>query len=201
MSVTGKSDRSSTGTTSRRAEFASMGALRDTMGAYYGSLRAAVEERTAPVAWCSSVGPAELLTALGFVVYFPENHAAMLGASRTANRYLPLAHAQGYSPDVCSYLASDIGAYLAGETPLSAFGMSAPPRPDVLVFNTNQCRDVREWFSWYARELNVPLVGITSPRSVDEVTAIEVDSVTRQLDALVAPLEAVAGVRLDATRL
>jgi benzoyl-CoA reductase/2-hydroxyglutaryl-CoA dehydratase subunit BcrC/BadD/HgdB len=124
-----------------------------------------------------------LLTALGFVVYFPENHAAMLGASRTANRYLPLAHAQGYSPDVCSYLASDIGAYLAGETPLSAFGMSAPPRPDVLVFNTNQCRDVREWFSWYARELNVPLVGITSPRSVDEVTAIEVDSVTRQLDA------------------
>jgi benzoyl-CoA reductase/2-hydroxyglutaryl-CoA dehydratase subunit BcrC/BadD/HgdB len=177
---------------------ASTSALRETMAAYYHSLRAAAEEGAAPVAWCSSVGPAELLRALGFVVYFPENHAAMLGASRTANRYLPLAHAQGYSPDVCSYLASDIGAHLAGETPLSAFGLSSPPKPDVLVFNTNQCRDVRDWFAWYGREMDVPLVGITSPRSVDEVTAIEVDHVTRQLDP---SLEAVAGSRLDASRL
>ena len=182
-------------------ELASTGALRTTMAAYYASLRVAAADRTAPVAWCSSVGPAELLTALGFTVYFPENHAAMLGATRTANRYLPLAHAQGYSPDVCSYLASDIGAYLAGETPLSAFGMATPPAPDVLVFNTSQCRDVRDWFAWYGRTLNVPLIGITSPRSVDQVTEIEVDNITDQLEALIPPLEAVAGARLDAGRL
>ena len=143
-----------------RVELASTAALRDTMGAYYRGLGDAVAAKSAPVAWCTSVGPAELLRALGFVVHFPENHAAMLGAGRTANRFLPVAHAQGYSQDICSYLTSDVGAYLAGESPLSAFGLAGPPRADVLVFNTNQCRDVRDWFEWYGRQWNVPVIGV-----------------------------------------
>jgi benzoyl-CoA reductase/2-hydroxyglutaryl-CoA dehydratase subunit BcrC/BadD/HgdB len=183
-----------------RSELTSTGALRDTMGAYYRTLGDAVGNRSAPVAWCSSVGPAELLRALGFAVHFPENHAAMLGAGRTANRYLPVAHAQGYSQDICSYLTSDIGAFLAGETPLSAFGLSGVPRADVLVFNTNQCRDVRDWFEWYGRQWNVPVVGINSPRSVGDVAEAEVDDVTWQLEALVPVLEGVAGARLDGQR-
>ena len=36
------------------------------------------------VAWCTSVGPAELLRAMDFDVYFPENHSAMLGSTRLA---------------------------------------------------------------------------------------------------------------------
>jgi benzoyl-CoA reductase/2-hydroxyglutaryl-CoA dehydratase subunit BcrC/BadD/HgdB len=147
------------------------------------------------------VGPAELLRALGFAVFFPENHAAMLGAARSANRYMPLAHAQGYSQDICSYLTSDIGAYLAGETPLAAFGLHSTPRADVLVFNTNQCRDVRDWFEWYGRQWGVPVVGVRSPRSIETVTEGDVDAITRQLEALVPPLEAAAGGRLDARRL
>lgn len=174
--------------------------LRATMGSYYRSLGEHADGG-APVAWCSSVGPAELLRAMGYRVFFPENHAAMLGASRGANRYLPLAHAQGYSQDVCSYLASDIGAHLAGETPLSAFGLASVPRADVLVFNTNQCRDVRDWFEWYGRLWNVPVIGVHSPRSVGQVGEGDVDAVVRQLEALVPTLEDVAGVRLDATRL
>ncbi|MDH5315779.1 MAG: 2-hydroxyacyl-CoA dehydratase family protein, partial [Gemmatimonadota bacterium] len=182
-------------------ELRSTAALRDTMGAYYRSLGDAAERKTAPVAWCTSVGPAELLRALGFAVFFPENHSAMLGAARTAQRYMPLAHAQGYSQDICSYLTSDIGAYLAGETPLSAFGLSGTPRADVLVFNTNQCRDVRDWFEWYGRKWNVPVIGVRSPRSVDEVTEDDVDGVTAQLERLVPTLEQVAATRLDASRL
>lgn len=182
-------------------ELTSTASLRETMGAYYRSLADAVERKSAPVAWCTSVGPAELLRALGFAVHFPENHAAMLGATRTANRYLPVAHAQGYSQDICSYLTSDVGAYLAGESPLSAFGLQGVPRADVLVFNTNQCRDVRDWFEWYGRQWNVPVVGINSPRSVGDVTAAEVDDVTAQLEALVPVLEGVAGRRLDNARL
>jgi benzoyl-CoA reductase/2-hydroxyglutaryl-CoA dehydratase subunit BcrC/BadD/HgdB len=176
-------------------------ALRETMGAYYRALGDAAERKTAPVAWCTSVGPAELLRALGFAVFFPENHAAMLGAARTAQRYMPLAHAQGYSQDICSYLTSDIGAYLAGETPLSAFGLSGAPRGEVLVFNTNQCRDVRDWFEWYGRKWNVPVIGIRSPRSVDDVTDDDVDGVARQIERLVPTLEAVAGSRLEEGRL
>lgn len=182
-------------------DLASTTALRATMDAYYRSLADAALRHTAPVAWCTSVGPAELLRALGFAVHFPENHAAIMGAARTANNYLPLAHAQGYSQDICSYLTSDIGAYLAGESPLKSYGLDRAPKPDVLVFNTNQCRDVRDWFEWYGRELGVPVVGLHSPRAIDDVSDSDIDSVTRQLEALVAPLEQVAGMRLDDARL
>jgi benzoyl-CoA reductase/2-hydroxyglutaryl-CoA dehydratase subunit BcrC/BadD/HgdB len=182
-------------------ELASTASLRVTMGAYYQSLADAALRKTAPVAWCSSVGPAELLRALGFAVHFPENHAAMIGAARTASRYLPVAHAQGYSPDICSYLTSDVGAYLAGESPLKAYGLERAPAPDVLVFNTNQCRDVRDWFEWYGRELHVPVIGVHSPRAIDEVNESEIQSVAGQIESLVAPLEAIAGRRLDHERL
>ena len=183
------------------SEIRSTGALRETMGAYYRSLGDAAERKAAPVAWCSSVGPVELLRALGFAVFFPENHAAMLGAARTAQRYMPLVHAQGYSQDICSYLTSDIGAYLAGETPLAAFGLSGPPRADVLVFNTNQCRDVRDWFEWYGRRWNVPVIGVRSLRALERVTDDDVGAIAAQLEALIPVLERVAGSRLDPARL
>jgi benzoyl-CoA reductase/2-hydroxyglutaryl-CoA dehydratase subunit BcrC/BadD/HgdB len=179
----------------------STAALKATMDAYYRDLGSAADRRTAPVAWCSSVGPVELLRALGFRVFFPENHAAMLGAARTANRYMPLAHAHGYSQEICSYLTSDVGAYLAGESPLTSYGLAGTPRADVLVFNTNQCRDVRDWFEWYGREWNVPVVGIRSPRSLETVTEGDVDAITKQIERLIPGLEAVAGARLDAARL
>ena len=175
--------------------------LRATMGAYYRSLGDAVERKSAPVAWCSSVGPAELLRALGFAVFFPENHAAMLGAGRRANDVMPRAHALGYSQDICSYLTSDIGAFLGEETPLADFGVPRTPKADVLVFNTNQCRDVREWFEFYGRRWNVPVVGVRSPRYLEEVRDSDVSAVATQLEALLPPLEAVAGRRLAAGEL
>ena len=182
-------------------DLANTDALRATMGAYYRSLADATVRKTAPVAWCTSVGPAELLRALGFAVHFPENHAAMMGAARTASRYLPLAHAKGYSQDICSYLTTDIGAYLSNESPLKAYGLERAPAPDVLVFNTNQCRDVRDWFEWYGRELRVPVIGVYPPRSVDNIMDSDIDAVARQIESLVAPLEQVAGCRLDNARL
>ncbi|MBL8988571.1 MAG: 2-hydroxyacyl-CoA dehydratase family protein [Gemmatimonadales bacterium] len=182
-------------------QLASAAALKSVMANYFSALGQAARDRSAPVAWCTSVGPAELLRALGFQVFFPENHAAMLGASRRANHVMPRAHALGYSQDICSYLTSDIGAFRAGETPLATYGLTEVPKADVLVFNTNQCRDVRDWFEWYGRRWGVPVVGVRSPRYVDEVREADVDGVTVQLEALVAPLEQVAGRRLDPTAL
>lgn len=176
-------------------------ALREVMGSHFRALGDAVTRKSAPIAWCSSVGPAELLRALGFEVFFPENHAAMLGAARTAQRYMPVLHAQGYSPDICSYLTSDIGAFLTGETPLESYGLSGVPQADVLVFNTNQCRDVRDWFEWYGRRWNVPVIGVRSPRALEDVTANDVDGVATQMESLLPTLEAVAGTRLDHRRL
>ena len=134
------------------------GQMRKIMADYFYELDAASKSDTEKVAWCTSVGPAELLHSFGFKVYYPENHGAMLGATRMATDLIPLANARGFSPDICSYLTADIGSYLKGETPLQKMGMKGVPKADVLVFNTNQCRDVKDWFQWYARQWNVPCV-------------------------------------------
>lgn len=183
-------------TAAPRKELQSTSKLRQVMGKYFASLEQGPKEGK-KTAWCTSVGPAELLRALGFNVYFPENHGAMLGASRMAADLIPLANARGFSPDICSYLTSDVGSYLKGETPLKKMGMSGMPRPDVLVFNTNQCRDVKDWFQFYAREFNVPCLGVHTPRSCGQVDEAMVNYVARQIEDLVEPLERVAGRRLD----
>ena len=154
------------------------------------------------VAWCTSVGPAELLRAMDFDVYFPENHGAMLGATRTATDAIPAATAIGYSPEVCSYMTSDIGSYLRGETPLKrAYDIDSVPRPDVLVYNTNQCRDVQEWFTFFGRRFDAPVVGIDSPKSVVHMNEAIIRDVQYQMEALVPHLERVTGEPLDMSRL
>lgn len=135
--------------------------MKKLMTAHFTELAEAKRNSHPKVAWCTFAGPAELLHAMGFLVYYPENHGALLGATRMATEYIPLANAMGYSPDICSYLTADMGAYLKGVTPLTkAYGLQEIPRADVLVYNTNQCRDVQDWFAFYAREWNVPLIGV-----------------------------------------
>ena len=143
------------------------------MADYYYELDNAAKTGERKVAWCTSVGPAEILRAMGFLVYFPETHSAMLGATRMATDLIPYANALGYSPEICSYLTADIGAYVQGVSPLAkAFkGIQGPPKPDVLVFNTNQCRDVQDWFAFYVKEYDAPLVGVNTYVVVKDVTS------------------------------
>ena len=183
-----------------RKDFEATKKLRGVMGLHFQEL-ADGPKQGKKTAWCTSVGPAELLRAMGFNVYFPENHGAMLGASRMATDLIPLANARGFSPDICSYLTSDVGSYLKGETPLQKMGMSGPPKADVLVFNTNQCRDVKDWFQFYAREWGVPCIGIHTPRSIGDVDDALVEYGAAQIERLVEPLEAVAGAKLGVDRL
>ncbi len=183
-----------------RKDFRANKQMRGVMGKYFNDLAQAPEKGT-KIAWCTSVGPAELLRSMGFEVYFPENHGAMLGATRMATDMIPLANAQGFSPDICSYLTSDIGSYLKGETPLQKMGLKGIPRADVLVFNTNQCRDVKDWFQWYARQWDVPCIGIHSPRAIGEVDETLVGYVANQTEALIPALEDVAGTKYDIDKL
>ncbi|HUT36546.1 MAG TPA: 2-hydroxyacyl-CoA dehydratase family protein [Planctomycetota bacterium] len=183
-----------------RKELESTQKMKAVMGKYFKELAAGPQAGN-KTAWCTSVGPAELLRALGFNVYFPENHGAMLGATRTATDLIPAANARGFSPDICSYLTSDIGSYLTNKTPLQKMGMAGPPKADVLVFNTNQCRDVKDWFQFYAREWGVPCLGIHTPRAIGELSDSILADVAKQTEALVAPLESVAGAKLDPERL
>lgn len=187
----------------QRKKIEATGQMMKIMSDYFYDLDAAAKSADRKVAWCTSVGPAELLRAMGFAVHFPENHAAMLGATRMATELIPEANTIGYSPDICSYLTADIGAYLKGVSPLAKAypGIEAPPRPDVLVYNTNQCRDVQDWFSWYARELQVPCIGITSPKNFTEVTEVLIDDVSAQIEALIPTLEEISGRKLDMQKL
>jgi len=169
------------------------------MADYYYELDDAAKSGKQKIAWCTSVGPAEILRGMGYLTYFPETHSAMLGTSRMATDLIPKANAIGYSPDICSYLTADIGAFLEGVTPLAKVfkGIESPPKPDVLVFNTNQCRDVQDWFNWYGEKFNVPVVGVHSYVGVGDVTDSHVASISKQMENIVEPLEKVAGRKLD----
>ena len=182
-------------------EFQSSKLLKKIMADHFLEMDRAVNEGNPKIAWCTSVGPAELLRGMGFLVYFPENHGAMLGASRMATDLIPSTNALGYSPDICSYLTCDIGSYLKKTTPLQkAYGIKAVPKPDVLVFNTNQCRDVKDWFAWYAREMKVPLIGIHSYRNIGTITNYEIKDIAEQIKGLIPTLEEVSGQKFDPDR-
>jgi len=173
------------------------------MADYYYDLDNAAKTDERKVAWCTSVGPAEILRAMGFAVYFPETHSAMIGTTRMATDLIPKANAIGYSPDICSYLTADVGAYLEGVSPLSkAFkGIEGPPKPDVLVFNTNQCRDVQDWFNFYGEEYDVPVVGVHSYVGVQEVEDAHIRSIAKQMQEMIPALEEVSGTKFDIDRL
>jgi benzoyl-CoA reductase/2-hydroxyglutaryl-CoA dehydratase subunit BcrC/BadD/HgdB len=177
--------------------------MRKLMADHFYELDRAAKEGHPKIAWCTSVGPAELLRAMGFLVYFPENHGAMLGATRMATETIPTANAAGYSPEICSYLTSDIGAFMQGRTPLSdAYeGIESLPKPDVLVYNTNQCREVQDWLAWYGRHWSRPVIGIETYRGVGDVTDVHVSGIAGQIRAMVKPLEEITGEKLDMDRL
>ncbi|MBU0740918.1 2-hydroxyacyl-CoA dehydratase family protein [bacterium] len=178
------------------------GLMRKLMGAYFQELDRAARTGDRKIAWCTSVGPAELLRSFGFLVYFPENHGAVLGSSRMAADLIPAANARGYSPDICSYLTSDVGSYLKRQTPLiEAFGMAGLPQADILVYNTNQCRDVQDWFAFYRREWDVPLIGIDTQRGLGEITRDHLDGLIAQHKALIPTLEEISGRAFDLDRL
>jgi len=171
--------------------------LKNLMGNYFRSF----ESGNKPIAWCTSVGPAELLRSFGFEIYFPENHGALLGASRTAMDFIPEAATYGYSNHICSYTTSDIGSYLRKQTPLQKhYGLNSIPKPDLIVYNTNQCREVQDWFNFFAKEFNCPIAGIHPPRYVDEVTKDEIDVVINQFKKILPLCEQTSGNKFDLDR-
>jgi benzoyl-CoA reductase/2-hydroxyglutaryl-CoA dehydratase subunit BcrC/BadD/HgdB len=176
--------------------------MKKIMADHFLELDAASKSSDTKVAWCTSVGPAELLRAFDFKVYFPENHGAMLGATRKAMDYIPNANAIGYSPEICSYLTSDVGCFLKGETPLyDAYKIENVPKPDVLAYNTNQCRDVQEWFNFYSSEFNIPALGIEPPKHIGDLQESYIKDVEEQFRNLVPELEKISGKSFSESKL
>jgi benzoyl-CoA reductase/2-hydroxyglutaryl-CoA dehydratase subunit BcrC/BadD/HgdB len=169
---------------------------------YFVDLDAAAKDTDRRVAWCTSVGPTEILTAFGFDVFFPENHGALLGTRKVSHKLIPRAVGAGYCPETCSYMNSDIGASLNGWSPLQdIYGIDGPPAPDLLVYNTNQCREVQDWFKFFSTRHDASILGVRPPLYLGEVTDEHVTFVKGQLRELIGAIERQFELKLDEAKL
>ena len=140
------------------------------------------------VAWVTSGAPVEFLTALGFYLVYPENHAAVCGIRRVSSDACEAAEEQGYSQDLCSYARTDFGTIASGKTPVGRLA-----KPDLLVCCTNICQTVLLWYRVLAEEFGVPLVLIDTPFVYDRTTDHALEYVRKQVEAAVEVAERVAG--------
>lgn len=148
------------------------------------------------VAWITSGGPVEPLIAMDVIPVYPENHGAMIGASKMGVGLCETAEAMGYSSDLCSYARSDIACATVNGGPIGGL-----PRPDMLVCCNNICGTVLKWYEVQARYFNVPLFILDTPFChvgfADEARRY----VRRQLDEYVSFLEKACGRKMDHDRL
>jgi len=176
--------------------------LKELITGYYRDLQAASDDPSRQVAWCSGTGPVEILRTMGMSVYFPENHAALIGASRQSGLYIPRALQEGFSQFANSAMASDIGAMLKGDSPLvSVHGIEGPPPPDLLSYNTNYGNELIRWFEYYGRHFDKPVLGLHPSSSLNEVGDLEVGAATLQMLKMVENLEKHCDCKLDYDKL
>jgi len=176
--------------------------LKDLVRACYRDLDAASHDPARRVAACTSLAPVEVLRALDLTPYFPENHAALIAASRQGTPYLARASALGFSQFANSAMRLDVGALASGESPLvQAHGISGAPRPDVVVYSTNTGRALINWFSYYGDHYGVPVVGLNPPAELDRLEPMDEQAAVQQMLRLTERLEGIAGRRLDLDRL
>jgi len=151
---------------------------------------------TKKVAWFSSGAPIEILQALGFFLYTPDNHAALCGARKQGARYCEASEEQGYSRDICSYARTDTGCFFAGHTPVGKI-----PRPDLIVVSNNICQTILHWYQAMGVYYNAPVFLIDTPFLYEDAREYQVDYVRHQLEELIPVAERISGKKLSYKRL
>jgi 2-dehydropantoate 2-reductase len=176
--------------------------LRELVHSYYCDLSAAADDEGRMVAACSGLGPAEIVRALGLVPYFPENHAALIAATRHGSSAIARATEEGFSPFASSAMRADIGALLQGTSPLvAAHGVTGAPRPDVVVYSTNTGHQLLRWFEFYGTHYDVAVEGLHPPPALHELEQIDVDAAVEQTLRLITRLEDATDRTLEMDRL
>ncbi len=169
--------------------------MKEIMAMYYMGAKMA-EGTKQKLAWITSGAPVEFLYAADITPLYPENHAAMCGATRMADSLCNTAEEAGFSHDLCSYARTDIGAVISGTSPIG--GM---PKPDLLVCCNNICGTVTKWYQELQRRFDVPLVFIDAPYQYDEEDAPHaVAYMKEQLADYIRIIEAVTGKAFDYDR-
>jgi bcr-type benzoyl-CoA reductase subunit B len=168
--------------------------MRELMTNYYLSAKDA-ENRNQKVAWVTSGAPVEFLHAMDVIPIYPENHAAMCGASKMAVELQQASEDKGYSTDLCSYARTDIGSILTGKSPVLGL-----PRPDFMVACNNICTTVVKWYEVVSRFYQVPVFMVDMPFLHKGLEAHVVDYVADQMKDYVCFLEERTGRGFDHDR-
>jgi 2-dehydropantoate 2-reductase len=190
------------GMPSGRVPLRSAPRLKELLGDYYRDLQAASDDPDRQVACCSGTGPVEIVRAFGLTPFFPENHSALIGASRQSGKYIPRALTEGFSQFASSNMTCDIGAMLIGDSPLvNLYGIAGPPRPDLVVYNTNYGHGLIRWFEFYGSHYQVPVYGLHPSAALGQVDLIETGAAAQQMIRLISQLQGFTGRGLDMDRL
>ena len=169
--------------------------MKEIMTAYYFEAKMAGETGK-KIAWITSGGPVEPLIVMDVIPVYPENHGAMIGASRMGAALYEKAEAMGYASDLCSYACSDIAC-----APINGGPIGGLPRPDMLICCNNICGTVLKWYEIQARYFNVPLFILDTPFCHTEYTPEMRKYVSRQIDEYLRFLEEHCGKKYDYDRM
>jgi bcr-type benzoyl-CoA reductase subunit B len=148
------------------------------------------------IAWITSGAPVEFLIAADIIPIYPENHGAMLGASRMSVELCEIAEGLGYSRDLCSYARGDIGSALTQKSPIGGL-----PRPDFLLACNNICGTVLKWYQALSRFFNAPLFFLDTPFIHHQQVPESISYVHRQLEELIVFIETQTAKKFDRERL
>ena len=170
--------------------------MKELMTRYYLGAKMA-EGTDKKIAWITSGGPVEPLIAADIIPIYPENHGAMLGASRMSVELCEVAEGMGYSRDLCSYARGDIASALTKKSPIPG-GL---PKPDFLLACNNICGTVLKWYQSLSRIFNVPLFLLDTPFTHHQVVPEGLLYVRRQFEELISFIESMTGKRFDRERL
>ncbi|PKN68537.1 MAG: 2-hydroxyglutaryl-CoA dehydratase [Deltaproteobacteria bacterium HGW-Deltaproteobacteria-12] len=173
----------------------SVSKMKDIMTNYYIEAKTA-EQNGRKVAWITSGGPVEPLIAMDVIPVYPENHGAMIGASKMGIDLCQKAEAMGYSSDLCSYARSDISCATVNGGPIGGL-----PKPDMLVCGNNICGTVLKWYEVQARYFNVPLFILDTPFCHTQFTQEARKYVHRQIEEYIVFLEQVCARKMDHDRM
>ena len=169
--------------------------MRDIMTAYYIDAKTA-RQNNKKVAWITSGGPVEPLIAMDIIPVYPENHGAMIGASKMGVDLCEKAETMGYSSDLCSYARADISCATVNGGPIGGL-----PVPDMLVCCNNICGTVLKWYEVQARYFKVPLFIYDTPFLHTEYTDEAKRYAQRQMKEYFLFLEGICGKKMDHDRM
>lgn len=169
--------------------------MREIMTDYYMEAKSA-RQNGKKVAWITSGGPVEPLIAMDVIPVYPENHGAMIGASKMGGDLCEKAEEMGYSRDVCSYARSDIACSTVQGGPIGGL-----PEPDMLICCNNICGTVLKWYEVQARYYDIPLFIFDTPFCHTEFPEIAKDYVRKQVKEYLEFLETVCGKPFDYDRM